>query len=140
MSDLEDNQHSNDLNLRLTLREKKLEILGGLLDDASIDFQVKSRSAFAPLSPEQFILLVVPYTPQLLNLCKALFKILHDVEARVEPDSELELAKRFFADRWPFSCTFMQSDAENSYFVFRKGKRKFYWKRENGQISAGDLE
>ncbi len=122
----------------MNVNENHVKDMISELRSTGIPLKVKSRKAFGPVSPEILLEVALSISGG-IPLLEKVYGIIRKHGASIECDSFYDIAVKHFRDRWPFKCVFMEGKDGNCYFLFQKGKKKFYWRVEKGKISAGDI-
>ena len=122
----------------MNVNEDQVEETQSELHSIGIRSKVKSRKAMGPVTPEVLLEVVLSISAG-IPLMEKVYGILKKHGASVKCEDFYEIAVKHFRDRWPFKCLLMEGEKDDCYFLFQKGKKKFYWGIKSGKISAGEL-
>lgn len=131
---------TEEITLSIRIKDTDIVSLMKNLEVVQKGCAIRSKKAFAPLDPYLLIELVAPFVaPISIPAVTRLFTTLYKSKADVNCDSQLDLATHWYKDRWPFACVSAECRKDYSYFLFRKGKKRFFWECSKGTVKAGDI-
>ena len=117
--------------------EQSFEVLE-ILREHEIEFEVKEKTGFAPITPEVLLDIIIKVgLPVLLNVIPILFKKFHSRNIKIEFDTRFAYAKKMLADKKPLLCQYREDRENYSKYVFKTKESKFYWEFDRGNIKYG---